>query len=311
MPKDPSILPFGFRPGTEEFDELVRGCTLSDIRAKFKSLEKLSPRGLRAEVGSATRLVDGIFRDPAFLLRCRTSFDLDSFLQSGGTLLVERGDADQDVTRTIIGGINLLVTDHCESRPRPFPPVGIWLDECTNARTAGPFEEKKAGETRKAGLHWRFICQHPNFPNGPEGYFQNCQEKHFYRCGDYALARKLAAFVVGGVSRGEESRSSMVDAVASQLMTFKPGWRYVVGPGGTRKEYVPMLDNPWPDWPGLREAKMREKLCQILARPEYGVPYTPSLTTSSNADPAPSSRPPKDSSAADRWKRSGRKRTGG
>jgi hypothetical protein len=309
-PSDPGLVPFAFRPGTEEFQELVHDCTASEIRAKFKALEKLNPRGLRAEVGSATRLVSP-FSDPAFLLRCRTSFDLGAFLQVGGTLILERGDADEDVTRTIIGGINLLVTDYCESRPKPFPPVGIWLDECTNARTAGPFEEKKAGETRKFGLHWRPICQHPNFPGGSEGWFQNCQEKHFYRCGDHTLARKLAAFVVAGMGRGEESRASAIDSVTSELMNFKPGWRYVVGPSGTRKEYVPMIQEPWPDWPGLREAKMREKLCQIHARPEYGVPYTPSSSTSSRDEPAPSSKPPKDSSAADRWKRSGRKRTGG
>src|SRR5205823_5638965 len=123
---------------------------------------------------------------------------------------------------------------------------------------------------------WHFICQHPNFPNGSEGFFQNCQEKVFYRTGDYTLARKLAAFVVGGQARGEESRSSMVDAVASELMNFKPGWRYVVGPRGTRKEYVPMLENPWPDWPGLREAKLQEKLCQIYSRPEYRTHAAPS-----------------------------------
>ena len=29
-----------------------------------------------------------------------------------------------------------------------------------------------------------FICQHPNFPGGSEGFFQNCQEKHFYRTGE-------------------------------------------------------------------------------------------------------------------------------
>ena len=185
--KDPAIIPYGFRPGTDEFAVLVRDCPLPDLRHKFAALEGLKPAGLRSEVGSAARLVSGVFGDPEFLAACRPGFDLGAFLQRKGKLLLERGTADEDVTRTIIGGINLLVTEHCEGRPKPYPPVAVLLDECTNAGTAGDFEERKAGETRKFGLHWHFICQHPNFPNGPDGFFQNCQEKHFYRTGDYTL----------------------------------------------------------------------------------------------------------------------------
>jgi hypothetical protein len=319
VPRDPGVIPFGFRPGTDEFAALIRDCSLPELRAKFKTLEKLPPRALRAEVGSGTRLVDGVFRDRAFLLRCRTSFDFGGFLQDKGWLILERGDADEDAARTIIGAINMLATEHCERRPKPWPPVGIWLDECTNARTAGRFEEKKGGETRKFSLHWRFLCQHPNFEGGPEGYFQNCQEKHFYRCGDYALARKLAAFVVGGMSRGEESRAPMIDAVTSELMTFGPGWRYVVGPGGTQKEYVPMLRDPYPPWPGLKEAMIERKLQCIYARPEYqtsaspssGGHATPVSSTSSADTPPPVSSSPGSSSPAERWKSRRRKLAGG
>ncbi len=319
--KDPSIIPFGFRPGTDEFAALLRDCPLRDLKHKFEALEAMKPAGLRSEVGSAARLVSGTFGDPEFLAACRPGFDLGAFLQNGGKLLLERGTADEDVTRTIIGGINLLITEHCENRPKPYPPVAILLDECTNANTAGDFEERKAGETRKFGLHWHFICQHPNFPNGPEGFFQNCQEKHFYRTGDYTLAHKLAAFVAAGMSRGEkQSRAEMIDGITSELMGFKPGWRYVVGPGGTRKEYVPMLVNPWPDWPGLRQAKREEKLCRIYSRPEYRKTPVPrpsgdSGATSESSSPddtasLPSSLPDS-TSPAERWKRGRKKPAGG
>jgi hypothetical protein len=43
------MLPFGFRPGTKEFEELLRDCPLQDIVYKFRQLETLTPRGLRAE----------------------------------------------------------------------------------------------------------------------------------------------------------------------------------------------------------------------------------------------------------------------
>ena len=319
--KDPSIIPYGFRPGTDEFTALLRDCPLGDLKHKFQALEAMKPAGLRSEVGSAARLVSGVFGDPEFLAACRPGFDLGAFLQRGGKLLLERGTADEDVTRTIIGGINLLVTEHCEGRAKPYPPVAILLDETTNAGTAGDFEERKAGETRKYGLHWHFICQHPNFPNGPESFFQNCQEKHFYRCGDYTLAHKLAAYIAAGWPRGEkESRAAVIDSLTSDLMHLKPGWRYVIGPGGTRKEYVPMLENPWPDWPGLREAKRKEKLCRIYSRPEYrktpvprpsGDPGATSDSTLPADTASPSSSLPDSPSPAERWKRGRKKPAGG
>jgi len=165
VPKDPSIVPYGFRPDTPQFRALLRDCTKPDLKHQFQQLEGLNPKALRSEIGSAQRLVEGTFRNQEFLARCGGGEGVVRFLQGRGMLLVERGDADEDVTRIIIGGISLLVTEHCERRPRPYPPIAMILDECTNARTAGPFEERKAGETRKYGEHWWFVCQHPNFPN--------------------------------------------------------------------------------------------------------------------------------------------------
>ncbi len=54
-PKPLTILPYAFMPGTDEFAILVRDCVLSDIRYKFRQLEKLSLRALRQK--SVRRLV--------------------------------------------------------------------------------------------------------------------------------------------------------------------------------------------------------------------------------------------------------------
>lgn len=317
--KDPKIVPYGFRPDSAEFKALLRDCELNEIRNKFEPLAGLNPRALRAEVGSAARLVGGVFGSPEFLAACRPGVHVGAHIQRGGKLLLERGSADEDVTRTIIGGLNLDVTEHCENRPEPYPPVAIILDECTNARTAGDFEQRKAGETRKRKLNWWFICQHPNFPGGADGYFQNCQEKHFYRTGDYTLARKLASFVAAAIDRGEASRAETVDRIASDLMTFGPGWRYVVGPDGARKEKVPMLTSDFPDWPGLRQDKLEEKLCQIYSRPEYRTPgrpeygaqNTPSDTTSPSDTPSQPSSSRAGLSPAERWARERKRRADG
>jgi hypothetical protein len=317
MKKDPAVIPYGFRPESDDFRALIRDCEREDLQHKFRQLQGLSPRGLRAEVGAASRLIEGVW-EPTFLAACRPGVDLGPFIQQGGMLLVERGTADEDVTRTIIGGLTLLITEHCENRRYPDPPVAVLLDECTNARTAGPFEERKAGETRKRGLHWVFICQHPNFPNGPDGYYQNCQEKHFYRTGDYTLAKKHAGFVAAAMRHPDETHASVVNRVASELMTFGPGRRYVVGLDGVRKDQVEMATSAEPDWPGLREDLLEEKLCDIYRRPEYrisGSPVTggPGTGESSTSSPDTPPRPPSSpsSSPAERWQRERERRAGG
>jgi hypothetical protein len=304
--KTPDIIPFGLMPGTTQFDSLLRDCPIEQYRNKFEPLRRLTPRALRAEVASAARVITPVFV-PEFLKRCRAGLDLGGFLQKGGTLIVERGDANEEASRITMGGIIMLVTEHCENRPKPDPPVRLYLDECTNARTAGNFEERKAGETRKSGLSWYFLCQWPNFPNGPEGFYQNCNRKEIYRTGHYDLARKLAAIAAPGFpSTDDESHAQRVARLADAITNFQPGQRLVTDRTGSRIERLPMLDNPLPDWPGLREASLQRKIEWIRARPEYGVPCTPSSVSSSESSPR---RPSKSqsSSPAERWQRGRRK----
>lgn len=304
--KDPAIVPYAFMPGTDQFKELIHDCTLPEFRHKFTALEKLNPRALRAELGSASRLANGVFRSPAFLKRCRGGLDLGAFIQNRGKLIVERFGENEDVNRTIMGGISMLVTEHCENRPEPFPPVRIYLDECTNARTAGKFEEQKAGETRKYGESWYFMCQWPNFPNGPEGFYQNCNRKEIYRTGHHDLARKLAAMAAAGFPAPEMKHSEKLQYLADAITNFQPGQRLVTDRTGSRIERVRMLENPYPDWPGLRDAKLQEKIQWIYSRPEYHVERK--SESSSKPETPRSSKSRDDSSPAERLKQRERKR---
>src|SRR5205807_2395578 len=105
-------------------------CTLPDVRYKFQQLETLTPRALRAEVGSAARLINAVFRSLAFQARARGGFDLGGFLQNKGKLIVERGEEiGDDAMRVIMGAIVLLVIEHAKRRPRPYPPIHIYIDE--------------------------------------------------------------------------------------------------------------------------------------------------------------------------------------
>lgn len=310
-PKPLIWLPSAFLPGTDEFTALVRDCTTPEIRHKFQQLEKLSPRGQRAEIGSAIRLVNPIFRSPAFAVRSRGGFNLGGFLQSGGKLVIEKGDeVGEDTMRVIMGAIVLLTIDHAKHRPKPYPPIRITIDEATNARLVGGPELRGIAETNKNGLYWTFLVQDLDLPGGADAVLQNCHRHEYFGCPNYELARKAATDVVAGLPWSEESRAERIANLTTQIMNLQPGWRWVRDAAGSRLEYVPLLESGWPRWPGLHEAKLKEKLEWIYARPEYGAPSTPLSTTSSAATSPPpdKSRP---SSPAERWRRGSKKPVAG
>jgi len=303
-PKLGTLLPFAFLPGTSEFESLVSGCVLPEIKAKFRAIEKLSPRALRAELGSAARLIQGVFRSPAFQARCRGGFDIGGFLQNRGKLIVERGDEiSDDAMRVIMGSIVLLVIDHAKRRPKPYPIIRVRIDEANNARLVTSHVLRGIAELRKYGLFFSFYVQNLNFPGSVDEVLQNARVHHWYGCSHYDLARKAATDVASGLARGEESRTELIAQLTEEIMRFKPGWRWSVYPSGSRKEYVPLLENPWPDWPGLREAKLQERLCQIYARPEYRVADESTSQNSSTTETLPPTSSRGDSSPAMRLKK--------
>src|SRR5207253_5341866 len=81
LPTFPTRRSSDLQPGTEEFEALVRDCTASDIKNKFRQLESLTPKGRRSEIGSVSRLVNSVFRAAAFRARCRGGFNLGQFYQ--------------------------------------------------------------------------------------------------------------------------------------------------------------------------------------------------------------------------------------
>jgi hypothetical protein len=311
MKKDPTILRHVFHPATGEFDALVRGCELGDLRHKFGQLKGLSPSALRSLVGSADRLLGAVVNDPAFAARCRGGFALGDFLQRGGKLIVEGADAGDDAKRTILGAIVLLAIEHAKRRPRPFPIIRVRIDEANTARLVGAPELKGIATTRKYGLFFDFLAQGLDFPGGPEAVLQNCKRHEFFGMANYDLARKAATDLAAGLPADERSRAERIAALADDLMNLKPGWRWVRDAAGSRREYVPLLENPWVDWPGLRTAKLREKLQWIHARREFGGRNTPPSTPSSPSSPPPPPSSPSGSSPAERWRRERRRPTDG
>lgn len=310
------VLPRAFEPQSAEFQALIRDCSRDDLRDKFAGLARLTPRGLRAEVGAAARLVNALFRNPAFVLRAEPSFDLGGFLQRPGLLIVERGeDLDDDAMRVLFGSVIQMVIRHVRRRLRPHPTVRVYIDEATNAGLIGGAELRAMAEMRKYGLFFTVIVQNLDFPCPPERVFQLCNRHEYFRCSNTELARKAALDLIGGLPRVEQSgdersRAERITDLADDIMGLPTGCRWVREERQSRQEFVTLPVNPWPDWPGLRDAKFQEKLTWIYSQPEYRRAEPPPSASSSPDSPLP---PPSSSgsSPAERFRRGSRRPTAG
>jgi hypothetical protein len=311
--KTPELIPYLLAPDSEEYESLLAGCTDRQSRSKLGALRKMTPKGLRGEVGSSGRLLTSVFRSPHFRPRCRGTFRLGPHLAGGGKLLVERGRGVGDGPMAVaMGAVILLTRAYAESREGPLPTVRLRIDEAANADLLSDRELRIAAECNKWGLYLEVNLQRDPGGGLLEDLLQLCHRHEFYKCNDRALARKAAVDLDAGLPPvgDDETRAQRVERLTAQLMNLRPGERAVRDAAGTRFERVPMLDNPWPDWPGLRDAKRKELLCRIHARPEYRVPppsggpdEPPSSNSSGGGGPPPPNRSPGDSSAAGRWRR--------
>jgi hypothetical protein len=310
-PKRIRFYPCGFDPTTDEFVALVRDCSNARIQKKFAALAKLSPRALRAEVASASRFVNGIFKNREFLLRAEGETDLGAFLDRCGLLVLERGlDISDDAMRVLMGNVIQIAIRHARKRLKPVPVIRIYIDEATNAGLIGGTEVRAMAELRKYGLCFTVIVQNPDFACGADTIYQLCKRHEWYQCASYDLARKAATDVVCGLTADDRSRAERIAALTEEIMHLKPGWRWVRDERGSRKEYVPLLENPWPDWKGLRETMYQGKLAWIYSQPEYRRAVETPSTASSTGSPSPQPKSSGTSPAA-RFQRGSKRRTGG
>ncbi|MFL5328601.1 MAG: hypothetical protein ACJ8C4_06770 [Gemmataceae bacterium] len=279
-----TMLPFAYMPDTAEFKTLLRDCESRALAHKFRQLECLSIRALRAEVSSALRLIGPVVNDPCFHVRCRGGFDIGAALQRRCKVVVEAGDAGDDAKRIIMGAIVLKVIEHAKRRPRPEPPIYIRIDEATAAGLVGKPELRGIAQTRKYGLFFDFLGQTLDYPGGSGSVLQNCKRHEWFCCPDYDLARKAAIDILAGLPVDDRSRAERIEEIARDVMFLRPGERWVRDAAGSRFEYVEMLKSPWPPWPGLAKTKLRLKLERVFARPEYQLCEAKRSATSSKPE---------------------------
>jgi hypothetical protein len=275
------VLNYAFGPPEHPaFRRLLDRCTDRDVARRFREIERGKIH--RGQYAPAERLIRGVCTSPAFAVRCGATFQLGSFLDRRGILLIEGGGSiSHDAACTIMGALIIQTIRHVRTRPRPHPPVILALDEATNAGLVGAsgFETRAAAECQKMGLAIHVLVQSLNFPSSDitEALLTNCLRHEWYYAANEAVIRKAAA----------DLGSKDYEAV---LRTFSAGQRCVKDRNRVFYEYVPLLDDPW-GFPGLSRKKASLALAEIKRRPEY---RTPRLLTEAFADDAAAEeeRPP-------------------
>lgn len=248
-------------PDHPDFRRLLSRCRNGEVVAKFRQIETGAVR--RGQFAPAERLIRGVCAAPAFATRCGATFDLASFLDGRGILIIEGGGSvSDDAQRTVMGAVIIQTLRYIRSRPKPYPPVILVLDEATNANLIGAsgYEVRAVAETQKMGLSLHTLVQSLNFPSTDitEGMLTNCLRHEWFFAANEAVVRKAAADLG---SKDYEAG----------IRSLKPGERYVKDRDRVFREYVPLLRDPW-GFPGLAKKKAQHALEEIKTRPEYRSP---------------------------------------
>jgi hypothetical protein len=254
---------YAFQPKHPCFRDLLdHGSNLETVR-RFRALAR--GKVSRAQYGAAARLLAGVCDAPAFAVRCvaKPVFNFSRFLDQAGILLVEGGgeSLSDDAMRAIMGAIILRTIRYVRSRPRPYPPVILAIDEVNNAGLFSSFEARALAETAKYGLAQHVLTQQLNFPNPAitEGVLSNTLVHEWFGNNSPAVRRVAAADL------GDREFADLIRTHRVGECSIKD--RHTV----VARHYVVPLENPW-GWPELLKRKGERALREIQLRPEYHTP---------------------------------------
>jgi len=178
-----------FRPHHKTFIKLVQNCENDYIKWKFHNLTRMSETALRGETGAAQRILNAVFRSPAFALRCDGNFPIGEFLDEGGIVLFEGKSLEgksisDDAIRTSFGALGLQIIQHVRTRTGG-KRIRMVLDEANNFGLVGWYEMRALAEGQKMGFDVDISVQSLDFPT-PEildGVLTNCQRHEWFRPG--------------------------------------------------------------------------------------------------------------------------------
>jgi hypothetical protein len=270
-----SDLQYAFKVGHPKFNSLVRGCTNDDLRFDFEQIASGTIK--RGQYVAAERLIAGVCGSPAFVARCGTALNLESFLDGAGILLVE-GSSDGisiDAMQTIMGALVLRVINYVRRRSKSTPRVLLVLDEATNAQLITGHEVRAMAELQKKGLDCHVLVQLLDFPSAKitEGVLSNAVRHEWYYNANQTVIRRALEDL--GLRPPKDADGKHVDDASSHMRSPEVGERWVKYRGKTRervwRERVPELRNPW-IFPRLARKRAWQALARIRKRPEFQRP---------------------------------------
>ena len=251
-----SEIRFALRPDHPKFRGLLSGCNDPDIRYEF---ERVASGAVRpSQYASALRLIDAVCGAPSFIARCGTSFDLSSFYDQAGILLIQGGNIGQQVMQTIMGSIILQTIHYIRTRRYPYPRVLLVLDEATNADLVRIHEVRALAECQKMGLDIHILVQSLNFPSSfiTDGVLTNCIRHEWFYAANAAVARKAAEDL------GDPE-------LFNSIRSLGVAERYIKDRDSVYFEKVPRLESPHV-LPELAELETLRAIEEIYQRDEYG-----------------------------------------
>ncbi len=273
-----SDLRFALQPGHPKFERLLRECSDPDVTFEF---DRVASREIKpGQYVAARRLIEGVCGSPTFIVRCGTSFDLGSFFDNGGILLVEGGNVSQPVLQTILGSICMQVIQHVRTRSRKGR-ILLVLDEAVNANLVGAagHEVRALAECQKMGLDMHILVQAPTFPNSQivNDVFTNCKRHEWFYAASAAVERK------GMEDLGDTELSPPLRRLGVRE-------RWVKDCDEVYHDCAPLLETPW-IYPELTDRKVRRAIEEIRQRREYGEAICSSSIGSSETEASTSSQP--------------------
>lgn len=257
---------FALSPRHPKFRQLLDHCTNPEIVRKFRAIARA--RTSRSQHAAVIRFIRGVCSSPAFSVRCtaQPTLHLGNVLDKYGIVAAEGGGASlsDDAMRSMMGAIVLQVIRYVRTRPRPYPPVILAMDEATNAGLVGAsgYETRALAECAKMGLFFHILIQQLNFPNAAitEAVLANTLVHEWYFNANPAVRRKAS------VDLGSRDYMNVIGSL-------KVGERMVKDRDRVYRDYVEPLVDPW-GFEGLAKRKAERALVEIQKRPEYRTPTT-------------------------------------
>lgn len=233
---------WAFKPKTPIFDKLVDQCPDQMTRLKFQALRTFSGTTLHREVGPAVRLLEELFKEPAFRYRIEPTFDLAKAVHDK-LIVIILGGADQGLNRKIMRLANMradqIVRENWAATGEPLL-CRTYFDEAASVGTVKLRESRDMAQTLKMGKSNCVIIQALNFgdPLIDENVAQNTQVHLWFGCHHEKVTRDGALDLLPLLNshriHSQEYRDRLVMDGYEQITSESEGSS--VGPDGKERK---------------------------------------------------------------------------